>query len=151
MYKFNPLTDAELEESSLVPDGEYKFIVTQSVYKVSQKGNQMAELQIAIEDSTGATRKIFDHLVFSDHPLNIKKIKRFCDSTGLEEQYKQGAIPVDLTNLEGIVRIGIQPEKQNPSGGFYAKKNIVIEYIKLSSGKLAANTEKEFIDDSFPF
>src|SRR5258706_6344229 len=130
MYKFTPMSDEELETASLIEPGIYDFEIAKSQQKISKSGNPMAELILNIWDKNGAQRSIFDYLVFSSVPLNIKKVKHFCDAVGLEEQYKLGSLPKELERYSGKVQINIQDERPNPSGGFYARKNIVIDYVK---------------------
>jgi len=129
-YKFTPLSDEELELINLVEEGIYNFEVVKSTHKLSKAMNEMAEIQFKIWDKEGNTHFITDYLVFSNMPLNIKKVKHFCDAVGLQEAYKSGSIPEELTNLSGKVKIVIKEGNINPSGGVYPKKNNVDDYIK---------------------
>ena len=135
-YSFNPMTDEELDTYNLLPDGIYAFEVAKSTRKVSKAGNQMAALQLYVWDKEGKMHIVFDNLIFSTVPLNIKKVKRFCDTTKLSKEYKEGRIPEDLTKRNGFVEIGTEDAKPKEGGGFYPKKNIVIEYVMTAKGAL---------------
>lgn len=151
-YNFDPMTDEEIEASSLVEDGTYNFEVVKSTRKTSKSGNQMAEIQNMIWDKDGKTHMVFDYLVFSKVPMNIKKVKHFCDATGLQEEYKKGQLPEELERLSGKAIIGIQDERPNPNGGVYARKNVVIDYVITDKGAVKSPPSDQFMDDdSIPF
>lgn len=147
MYNFTPMTDEEISASNLVEAGNYDFEVVKSTRKSSKSGNPMAELMLTIWDKEGKSHNLYDYLVFSNIALNVKKIKHFCDATGLTKEYERGTLPENLTRLGGKVEIGIKDEQPNPNGGFYPKKNIVVDY--MASTKLVSN--KSHIDDDVPF
>ena len=147
MYNFNPMTEDEFNQFQLIEDGVYDFTVAKSTRKQSKQGNDMAELQLLIDNNL-----IFDYLVFSKVPLNIKKVKHFCDTTGLEDD-KKGALPETLERLKGKVHIGIQEEQPKFGGGFYPKKNIVIDYVVTDKGavKVPLSGAESFVDSDIPF
>lgn len=150
-YNFDPMTEEEIASSSLVEDGIYNFQVLKSTRKMSKSGNDMAEVQLNIWDNDGKIHPVFDYLVFSKIPLNIKKVKHFCDATGLVEEYKKGQMPEELESLSGKVQIGTQEERPNPNGGVYARKNFVVDYILSDKGSDKAPTVDPELDDSIPF
>lgn len=156
-FNFTPLSDEEIDAINLIDPGIYNFSVVKSTRKLSKSGNHMAELQLSIWDMAGKTHLIFDYLVFSNVPLNIRKVKHFCDAVGLQEDYKKGQLPEELNNFCGKAEVGIQEAQRNPSGGMYSKKNVVVDYVSateekstnISVGKQKDSTE--FIDDELPF
>ena len=154
MYTFTPMTEEQIEASNLMGNGVYDFEVIKAVRKISKAGNPMAELNILVWDKEGKQHTIFDYLVFSSQALNIKKVKHFCDTTGLSKEYERGNLPEELDRLSGKVEIGIQDEQPKMGGGFYPKKNIVIDYIKPSNTikdeNVSALPEEPFSDD-IPF
>lgn len=127
-YSFQSMTDEELEQ--LLDNGIYDFQVKKSERKISSSNNPMAKLTLSVWDKKGVEKLIFDYLIFSSVPLNIKKVKHFCDAVGLQEEYKKGSLPEDLSNLSGKLEIGTQDEQPKEGGGYWAKKNIVVDYIK---------------------
>ena len=153
-YSFNPLTEEELDAIDLIKEGVYNFEIVKSTRKVSKAGNAMAELQLNVWDSLGRTHCIFDYLVFSSVNLNIKKLSHFCKSVGLHEEYKRGELQEELERLSGKVEIGIQGEQAKPGGGFYPKKNIVVDYVteegKVNNAPLFTTTDAALNDD-LPF
>ena len=153
-YNFNPLSDEELDSFDLIPDGVYNFEVLKSTRKMSKSGNPMAELQLQVWDSAGKTHTVFDYLVFSTVNLNIRKVSHFSKATGLYEEYKKGCLPEELENLSGKLELGTQEGQPKPSGGFYAKKNVVVDYIAPSEGEVKpkpAAVEDDPFSDSIPF
>lgn len=153
MYLFNPMTEEQIQLSSLMESGIYDFEVIKSNKKTSKSGNPMAELNLNVWDKEGKQHVIYDYLVFSNIPLNIKKIKHFCDSTGLSKDYERGCLPENLERLSGKAIIGIQEEQPNPNGGFYPKKNVVTDYVIQDKSDIKQNPkEEEFKDDTdIPF
>lgn len=146
-FDFSPLTEEQLELAEFLPEGWYDFEVIKSERKTSKAGNPMCALQLKVWGES--IKIVFDYLVFSSVNLNIKKVKRFCDTTGLAEEYKKGSIREDLQGLCGRVFIGIQDEMPNPNGGMYPKKNVVVEYAK-EEFKLKEIKEDKF-NDEIPF
>lgn len=147
-YNFTPKTDEELYTVDVVPRGVYGFEVLKSERMTSKAGNPMCKLNLRFWDAEGKPKFIFDYLVFSDINLNIRKVKHFCDSVGLTEEYKKGEIPEDLTGRCGEFELGIEDERPNPNGGMFPKKNTVADYIKKKqSEEVNTKSEDEFNDD----
>lgn len=152
MYTFTPMTESEIQASSLLEAGVYDFQVAKSTRKTSKSGNPMAELQINVWDKEGKQHLIFDYLVFSTIALNIRKLKHFCDSVGISDQYNKGAIPEELERLSGKVEIGIQDEQPKPGGGVYPKKNVVVDYVVTDKGAVKVELQVDpSLNDDLPF
>ena len=151
MYNFTPMDDTQLQTAALIDAGIYDFEIRKAVRKVSKSGNDMAELHLLVWDKSGKDHMIFDYLVFANQPLNIKKIKHFCDTTGLSKEYENGSIPEELEHLCGQVAVDIQAQKPKPEGGFYAAKNVVVDYVvgNPAINKPPTDTAKMF--DDVPF
>lgn len=130
-YTFVPFTDEQLDAAglNLVDAGCYDFTVDKATRKVSKSGNPMCELQLTVWDIEGKPHVIFDYLVFSAIPLNIRKVKHFCMTVGLLDEYNKGALPEDLTGRSGKVEIGIKDPQPKEGGGTYPKKNVVLDYL----------------------
>ena len=153
-YNFTPLTDEQIDALNLLEEGIYNFEVIKAERKVSKSGNPMAELQLNVWDNSGKNHLVYDYLVFSSINLNIRKVKHFCDSVGLSDQYKEGSIPEELERYAGQVKIGIKEQQPNPNGGFYPKKNHVIDYVLDSpkeKGTIESLEEDNFLNDQIPF
>lgn len=152
MFTFQPMTEEEINSVNLIEEGTYDFEVIKSMRKISKSNNPMAELKLSIWDHEGKQHLIFDYLVFSTVPLNIRKVKHFCDTTGLSENYQQGQLPEELARLSGKVHIGIQEGQPKPEGGYYPQKNYVIDYIMKDKETEEISLKKDTeIDDSIPF
>ena len=151
-YSFNPMTDEELDAINLLPDGDYDFLVAKSTRKTSKSGNAMAELQLTLWDRNGKPVFVFDYLVFSNVPLNIKKVSRFSKTTGLNVEYQKGELPEELSGLTGRLTLGTQEPQPKMGGGFYPKKNIVVDYIPLKEEYSKPKPSDDFEDDTdIPF
>jgi hypothetical protein len=153
MFTFTPMTEEEINAASLIEAGIYDFQVISSVREISKAGNHQAKMQLKVWDNIGKEHFIYDWLVFSDKPLNIRKIKHFCEGVGLEEEYKKGSIPEALFGKCGKVEIGIQDERPDGKGGFYPKQNKVIDYVKggIPVPKKSIDQPKSELDDDIPF
>jgi hypothetical protein len=159
-YSFQPMTEQELNANKLVEDGTYEFYVIRSTRKISKAMNSMCELNIRFWDKEGKIHTLFDYLVFSNVPLNIKKVKHFCDAVGLIEEYKVGQIPEELGGYSGKFKIFTQIGQEipkdklqgKPPGSKYPDKNAVEDYVvtEKSSVKYSSETDK-FQDDGIPF
>lgn len=152
-YSFTPLSDDQLDAIDLVPEGIYNFEVVKSTHKTSKSNNAMAEIKINVWDEEGRIHQIFDYLVFSQVPLNIRKVKHFCDSVSLQQEYKQGSLREELEGLSGKVNIGIKEPQSNPNGGTYPKKNYVIDYVVQDKGhvKSVKTIIEPTLNDDLPF
>ena len=149
-YSFDPMTEEEIASSNIIEDGVYNFEVVKSTRKTSKSGNAMCELQLNVWDNDGKINPIFDYLVFSKIPLNIKKVKHFCDAVGLQEEYKKGQIPEELERFCGKLQLGTQEERPNPNGGVWPRKNNVIDYI-AGDGQSSKKPEIDQFSDEIPF
>lgn len=162
MYTFTPMTEEQINDSSLIEEGVYDFEVVKSTRKMSNAQNPMAELQLNIWDKEGKQHLVYDYLVFSSVPLNIKKVKHFCEAVGLADQYNVGQIPEELERYCGKVHVIKQAGKEipfdklkgKPAGSCYPDKNAVEDYIKSDqqpAKKEAPKDDTSFDDDSIPF
>lgn len=150
--KFPPKTEEELQKEDLIPDGIYSYQVIKSEDKVSKAGNEYTSITLNVWDHEGA-----QHMVFTNMAL-IKLLKHFCDVNGMSEKYMSGNIPAEdfLYRSGGLVVIGIEKEKSNPSGGMYKAKNIVKDYVipvdvKPSGMKPLPTPKDDFLNDEIPF
>ena len=147
-YNLQPLTEEELNMFDLMEEGVYDFEVIKSDNQTSKSGNSMAKLQLNVWDKSGKSNIVFDYLVFSSVKFCIRKVKHFCESTGIADDYLKGSIREELEQLSGKVHIGVQESMPNATGGYYPSKNIVIDYItKDNASKIIAPKAEE---DPFP-
>lgn len=149
--KFEPKTEAQLEELDLLPDGIYEFSVYSAEDKLSKSGFPMIQLKLEIYGNMLGTKYIFDYLVSSNHPITQKRIRHFCYATGLADLYELGEINSHhLMSKSGKLILGIEDSEK------FGKKNRVIDYLdsskadSLSFNKQDSN-EKSLIDDDLPF
>lgn len=154
-YAIPHFTDEELDAVNLMEKGTYNFEVAKSERQTSKNGNPMAKLMLKLWDKEGKCHTLFDYLVFSNVPLNIKKVKHFCDAVGLIEEYKRRELPEELAHYCGRVEIGVEDEQPKASGGMYPRKNKVVDYVKGEKGavknELAYVSQEKDFDDIIPF
>jgi hypothetical protein len=154
-YNLQPLSEEELNAYDLIEEGVYDFEVLKAERQTSKSGNPMAKLQLNIWDKQGKSSVIFDYLVFSSVKFCTRKVKHFCEATGIEDDYLKGTIREELEQLCGKVHIGVQESLPNPNGGYYLSKNVVIDYITKDNASqvnvpMKKIEEMEF-NDQIPF
>lgn len=94
-----------------VEEGDYPFTVVKADQTFSKAGNEMINLELAIEAGE-STIKIYDRLVFTDKALGF--IKRFCEATGLDDQWEAGNLEAsDCLGTEGVVHIELGEKKDD--------------------------------------
>ena len=152
-FSFTPKTDQEIaamQNRGLLAEGVYKFIVTEAKPMISQSGNSMIQLRLAIKGVDNIDRNVFDFLVSSEEM--IFKIKHFCEAVGLESAYAAGAFNAqDCMGKGGNAKIVVQKGKLRADGsGFYPDKNGVRDYIK-SYAQPTVGSGAEMFNDDLPF
>lgn len=153
-YNLTPMTEEELNAFDVIQEGIYDFEVLKSERQTSKSGNPMAKLQINVWDTNGKSTVIFDYLVFSSVKFCTRKIKHFCESAGIVEDYLKGNIREELERLSGKVHIGVQDIMPNPTGGYYPAKNVVIDYVTKDNASHSGAPKREsdeFLNDQIPF
>lgn len=153
-YNLNPLTEEELNMFDLIEEGIYDFEVLKAERQTSKTGNPMAKLQLNVWDKSGKSSVIFDYLVFSSVKFCVRKVKHFCESAGIADDYLKGSIREELERLCGKVQIGMQESMPNATGGYYPAKNVVIDYVTKdnASQSMAPKTEEDpFPGEDIPF
>lgn len=153
-FTFKPFTDEEIEkldEKVFLADGKYNFEVVKSSRGESKAGNPKCELQLKVWDNEGNIYTVFACLVFSSVKLCVKYVKNFCYCIGLEKEYLSGSIPEELAGYSGKCLIGIKDKEVNPAGGFYAKKNYVVDWLPatISENKISGMKPLEKVPDDF--
>lgn len=136
-FSFQPLTDEEIEMMGLVPEGEYRFEVAKATSKMSNGGNPMIELVLKVWDKNGSEQQVYDYLVST--PKMMFKVKHFCDSVGLTQEYLKGHFQDwQCTGKSGRAYIVVTKGKPNDEGGMYPDKNSVRDYIKSTTNNIGS-------------
>jgi hypothetical protein len=143
---FTARTEEEINAINLLEPGECDFEVAKAVSKKSKaSGNPMIELTLKVWDIKGKEKTIFDYLI--NIPSMEYKIKHFCDSVGLDEDYQAGSLSaVKCEGKFGKLKLTIAKDKS----GQYPDKNAVQDYVK-SVSKKTNGTEQPPFDDDIPF
>jgi hypothetical protein len=159
-FSFPSMSEEEIQALNMVEDGIYDFQVVKATQKVSKSGNQMIELQLVIWDKDGKEHIVFDYLV--SIVSMVYKIKHFCDTVGLDDEYKAGNFDVmQCEGKRGKAHIIVQAGQPNPNGGMYADKNAVRDYVLDDKGSVKVDLsgkkspepkdENSLVDDDIPF
>lgn len=118
--QFQPKTEKEILEESLIPPGCYGFEVIKAEAKKSKAGNDMIELKLKVFEDA-------DHGVFvTDYLMEAMafKLLHFCSETGLMANYSAGKLTADMC----IGKTGWVQTKHSKPNGDYAIKNEVKDY-----------------------
>ena len=129
---FTPKKDEELNNFELFPAGEYDFDIVKAEEQISKAGNEMIKLDLDIYAPSGKKTRVFDYLLESI----AYKIKHFCITTGLANEYETGILNADMcVNRSGKCKIIIQSDKNKK----YDDKNAVKDYCgeAISADKIA--------------
>lgn len=129
MANFKPLTDEEIAESGLMPDGEYDFEVSSAREYQNSKGNTVFELQLLVYDPNGEANSKRTWI----SPAFPSTFKHFCDATGLLDKYNAGAVSAeDMLNKTGKLNMVIGAPRTNKDG-LEVRYNEVKDYVKRAS------------------
>ena len=145
---FTPRSDEEINALNLLEPGECDYEVVKAESKLSQaSGNKMIELVLKVWDVKGREKYVYDYLV--NTPRMEYKIKHFCESANLMEDYISGSLSaIKCTGRCGKLKLIISKDKS----GEHKDKNSVQDYIKLSEKeKVEFEKTKPFVDDDIPF
>lgn len=141
-------TDEQLNEikdqKKLLEPGTYDFEVINAISEISKSNNNMIKLTLKVWGKDGSIHTIFDYLV--NMPSMWWKIRHFADSVGLESDF----IADDCQGLTGKIDILIQQGKPNLSGGLYADKNSVKDYIKNTIPRKIKDKNEIDLNDDLP-
>lgn len=146
--KFEPQTDEQIASSGLLPNGVYDFEIAGAKDKISSKGNEMIEVNLAVYDPDGSIRKIRDWIM----PQMAKKFKHFHNATGMMAKYESGSLVAsDVVGKVGKCMVITKPYTNKD--GLEVFSNGIDDYVKqenLAPGEKPA-LPKEVDDDSIPF
>lgn len=155
-FPYNPMTEEQCDKERQFPllePGIYNFTVTKAEQKRSKSGNPMIELTLHVWDNTGKEFNVFDYLIAT--PNMMWKIKHFCDSVGLSQEYADGKFNEHMAvGRSGKADFIFQKGKAKEGGGFYKDKNAVEDYVMTDKGAQKYNpseTDSKEFDDSIPF
>lgn len=161
--RFKPKTDEQFEQE----DKERKekllwpantivdYEIQSAVSKTSKKGNEMLEVAIRVYNAAGDKQTIHDYI----GEWNLFKLKHICEANGMLAEYEAGEIDADLLyDKVGKAKLGVQKGGENPNGGNYPDRNIIVDYLKEATGKAVSNPvtkskaeQENELSDTIPF
>lgn len=129
---FNPKTEDQIAEDSLLPDGNYDFNVLSAEDMTSKSGNEMIKLKLLVLADLGE-KIVFDYIL----EKMAFKLRHFCETTGLIEVYEKGNLDsMTCVGKSGVVVVGKSKDKT----GKYPPKNVVVDYGGITKEKVNENT-----------
>ncbi|MES3012921.1 MAG: hypothetical protein V4750_04215 [Pseudomonadota bacterium] len=118
--RITPKSEAEVAAAGLLPPGDYNFTVIEAVDRVSQNGNEMIALTLAVETPSGSTRKVNAFLM--EKMAHV--LRHFCYGTGLAAKYEDGSLVAsDCKGMTGTVMLKIEEQEG------YKPKNAVKDFV----------------------
>lgn len=153
--KFTHKSKEEIQNMYLIEEGIYNFEITKAEERLNKyNGKPEINLFIKIWDNNGNEKFIFDSICEE----KIQKLQQFCESVGLEDQYKLDELTDDLCiGKSGILKLKKRDAWTNKENQTMKAKNYVDEYLvntehngSIVSKKLTVNTA-DIIDDEVPF
>lgn len=149
--KFKPLSDKEIAEMNLWPEGVYGFEILAATDEVSKSGNEMIKVKLAVFNNDGRQTVLFDYLLES----MAFKLKHVAKVTGNLDKYEAGVLlAADLVGKSGNLKLKIQKDKT----GQYPDKNVVADYVTnevagdpqapIPAGK---SNGADIVEDNIPF
>lgn len=145
--KTNPKSEAALREEMLLPAGDYDFEVLDAVDKLSQKGNEMIAVKLAVFRPNGSRQYVNDWLM----EKMAFKLRHFCYSVGLGEKYEAGDL--DAESCKGRTgRVTLKIEEQEGFGSRNAVKDYAPVQVDAKPAPAATPKLPVGVDDgSVPF
>jgi antitoxin component YwqK of YwqJK toxin-antitoxin module len=155
---FQPLTEQQMLEIRLVPEGTYNFEVAHAISTKSGKGNPMIKVSLKIWDNNGKERIVYDYLMTQSLSQEYK-LGRFCLATGIHDKYNMGSIDdTDCINKRGKAHITIKKGDMKDDGTPYPDSNSVRDYYpNVPTEKVAelhsiiAKASEPEMSDDIPF
>ena len=118
--KFQPKTEDQLAEESLLPEGVYPFDIINAVDTFSKAGNEMLKIKLMVYGNDGQTPHLYDYLL----EKIAFKLRHFAETTGLLKEYERGELNAAMCSGKcGFCKLAIEP------AGDYPAKNIVKDYV----------------------
>lgn len=163
MPKFNP--ESVQERSFNVPNGDYPFVVVSAEERISKNNNEMISLQLECDVKLDSKLTVYENLVFTEKAMF--RVKQFCESTGLMEQWQSGELEADdCLGAEGIAHLEKGEKYMEvawfvPQGGWSespTKKTLSpeesrkrLDGLKAVRSQIAAGSPSQTEHDDIPF
>jgi hypothetical protein len=119
--EFEPKSENELWEETLLPTGEYDFDVVSAEAKQSKAGNDMIALKLRVYPNDGGSPRTVKDWLMAQMGF---KLRHFCYATGLDASYDNGTLTdIDCNGVAGRLKLGIQESAE------FGKQNSVKDYV----------------------
>jgi hypothetical protein len=120
--KFQPLSEDEVVQRSLLRSGKYSFEVVEAKEETSAAGNEMFHLQVNILLPGGNGKIVHDYLL----PQRMEKFRHAAEAMGLLEKFDTGVLSADdFPGRKGKCKLGIERDRE----GYYPTKNVIVDYL----------------------
>ncbi len=148
--KHTAMTEEQIAESGLLPDGVYDFTIVQVTEGMSKSGNDMFTLKLHVFNTEGEPIVLLDW-VLAAFP---KKFKHLHDALGLLDLYAKGDTrPEDLEGKSGKLLLG-KGKPYTDANGIERINNSVVDYVKRDNAETYKNASVRAaadLNDDIPF
>jgi hypothetical protein len=124
--QFTPKTRKQILEESLLPDGLYALVITDSADKIASNGKSYIYLRMVTKHPSGRDHSVFDTL-YGDQ---AKKLLNFAESGKIVDHYESGTIEASICNKKvvwGVIRTKYDKD------GVKEPQNFVYDYVTEES------------------
>ena len=117
---FQPRTEKEIEDSQLLPRGEYAFHILEAKETKSLAGNEMIEMKVRVTKN-GYARILTDFIL----PQRPAKFRNCCIACNVEDKYLNGSVgDGDFVGKRGRVKVGVERAKKG-----FPCRNAIVDYL----------------------
>lgn len=118
--QFQPKSAQAIEDSQLLPRGEYAFEIIEATETTSQAGNPMIEMRVRVTKN-GYARILPDYVL----PQRPAKFRNACIAVGAEDKYLSGTVSDDdFLGKRGKVLVGVERAKRG-----YGRRNVIVDWL----------------------
>jgi hypothetical protein len=150
--RVTPKNEEELSRFQNLPPGKYPFTVLESDEVPSKSSKNAGKLMFKLKLNVHGPdfdKHVYDY--FADW-FSEWKLKHFCDTSGLADNYAAGAVDGARNGFEGRTGFVLIEIEDNPT---YGEKNVVTDYFseEAAQSKKPKSAEPSPIDnnDDVPF
>lgn len=119
--RFQPKTEKEIAELSLLPKGEYDYEVLAAEDTVSKSGNEMIKAKVRIYADENGGPTLITYLM----EAMPRQLRNFCAQNSLLREYEAGTLKAeDCIGKQGVAFVGIEIDKT----GAYPDKNAIKDF-----------------------
>lgn len=138
----------EVQDTTPVPEGQYRVSVTKINVGVSKYNDEMWTLELTIVNGKYAGRKIVDRMTFSQ--AGMSRVKLICAHLGVPTKGTSLVTPDSLMHRECMLDVKVEPYVSTKDGKTYTNNKVPFAgYIEITDE--TKNASEEGTEDDLPF